>query len=145
MADLIPPTPETPPRITHAPEGTPSLTSLLSGIVDDIQRLIRQEMTLARQEVRQEWEKAKVAAGVFAVGAAFGALAALMFCFLFVYLLSWAGLPLWGSFAIVGAVLLCFAVILFFVGRTKAKEINVVPPQTAQTMRENVQWIQNQT
>jgi len=145
MADLIPPTPETPPRIPPAAEGAPSVTSLLSGIVDDLQRLIRQEMQLARREVQQEWEKAKIAAGAFALGAVVGALAAVMLCFMIVYLISWSGLALWISFAIVGGVLLCFAVILFFVGRTKAQEINVVPPQTAQTMRENVEWIQNQT
>jgi uncharacterized membrane protein YgcG len=146
MADLIPPMPESPPRIPTEADGKPSLTALMTGIVDDLQRLIRQEMQLARREVQQEWEKAKIAAGAFAAAAFLGALAALMFCFFFVYLLSWAtGLPLWCWFIIAFGILGAAALILFAVGRTKAQEINVVPPQTAQTMRENVEWIQNQT
>jgi len=133
-------------RIQQGTDTPPSLTTLVGGIVDDLQRLIRQEIELARREVHQEWEKTKVAAGAMAAGASLAALAAVLLCFFFVHLLAWATpLPLWAWFGIVGGVLLGGAAILLLLGRQKASQINVVPPQTAQTMRENVQWIKNQT
>jgi hypothetical protein len=35
---------------------------LVGGIVDDVQRLVRQEVQLATQEMKQEWHKTKSAA-----------------------------------------------------------------------------------
>jgi len=136
-------------RITQQPTtdtSSPSLTSLLAGIVDDLQRLIRQEIELARREVHQEWEKTKVAAGAMAAGVALAALASVLLCFFLVYLLAWAtNLPPWAWFGIIGGAMLGVAVALLFAGRSKASQINVVPPQTAETMKENVQWIKTQT
>jgi hypothetical protein len=124
----------------------PTLTSLVSGILDDAQRLIRQEFTLAKTEVKEEVNKAKSAAASFGEAAAVAALAVILLSFMVVYLLNWlTGLELWGCYGIVGAVYLLVALILFYTGKNKAEQIHVVPPQTAETMRENVQWIRNQT
>jgi hypothetical protein len=61
-----------------------------------------------------------------------------------VYLLhELGGLPLYASFGIVGFILAVVGGILFYGGRKEASKVNVVPPQTAETMRENVQWMQN--
>jgi hypothetical protein len=130
---------------TPAEETNPSMTSLVSGIVTDLQRLLRQEMELARTEVRHEWDKAKTAAGALAVGAGLLAVGGLLLCFMFVHLIHYFGLPLWGCFGIVGGVLLLAGVVLEGTGYARAKSVHVVPPQTAQTLKENVQWIQNQT
>jgi hypothetical protein len=126
-------------------EASPSLTSLVSGIVADLQRLLRQEMELSRTEVRQEWDKAKTAAGALAAGAALLAIGGLLLCFMFVYLINYFGVPLWGCYGIVAGVLLLAGVVLAGTGYARAKSVHVVPPQTAQTLKENVQWIQNQT
>ena len=32
---------------------------------------------------------------------------------------------------------------LLMMGRTKAGEVSVIPPRTAETMKENAEWIQN--
>jgi hypothetical protein len=134
-------------RITPPSDTGPSLTALVSGIVDDLQTLIRQQVELARTEVKQEWEKTKTAAGALAAGAALLLLATFLLCFTLVHLLNYLapGLPLWGCYAIVTA---CFGVlggILVAAGRSKASQVRVVPPQTAQTIKENVQWIKSQT
>jgi len=81
-----------------------------------------------------------------AVGAALLALGGVLLCFAVVYVLhEVAGLPLWASFLIVGGVITGLGAVLFFIGRAKAGQVNVIPPQTAETMKENVQWIRNQT
>jgi uncharacterized membrane protein YqjE len=123
---------------------SPSMASLLGGIVSDIQTLIRQEVKLAKAELQREWEKAKSAAGAMAVGSALLALGGILLCLTVVYVLhEVAGLPLWASYLIVGGVLAMLGAVLFYTGRNKASEVNVIPPQTAETMRENVEWIQN--
>jgi len=131
---------------------SPSMASLLGGIVSDIQTLIRQEVALARSEIQREWDKAKTAAGSMAVGSAILALGGILLCLMVVHLLAWAfGYPntpgrewaLWVAYLIVGGVLAVLGAVLFYTGRNKAGQVNVIPPQTAETMRENVEWIQN--
>jgi hypothetical protein len=127
-------------------DASPSMASLLGGIVNDIQTLIRQEIRLARTEVQREWDKAKTAAGSMAAGSAVLALGGILLCLALVHLLAWAihtDWSLWLSYLIVGGLLAALGGVLFYAGRNKAAEVNVIPPQTAETMRENVEWIQN--
>jgi Flp pilus assembly protein TadB len=124
----------------------PSMASLLGGIVGDVQTLVRQELALAKTEMIGEWDKAKTAAGSMAVGAAILALAGILLCVAAVCVLhEVAGLPWWASFLIVGAVLTVLGAVLFLTGRNQAAHVHVIPPQTAETMKENVEWIRNQT
>jgi len=135
-------------------EGQPSLASLVGGVINDAQQLIRQEVTLARREVQQELDKAKTAA--VSVGIAIGAAipGALMLCLMLVYLLHWltggmendpAAIPLWGCYGIVALLFLAVSVMLFYIAKSKVQQIDLVPRQTVETMKENVQWIKNQT
>jgi hypothetical protein len=134
MADRIP---------TESP---PSMASLLGGIVSDIQTLIRQEIALAKTEMMREWDKAKTAAGSMAAGAAVLALGGVLLGIAVVCVLhEVALLPWWASFLLVGGVLAVLGAVMYYTGRNKAAEVHVIPPQTAETMRENVQWIRNQT
>lgn len=123
----------------------PSLASLVGGIVNDAQQLIHQEMALARQDIQQSLERIKTAALSFGIGAGVGALSGVMFTLALVYLLNWAipGLPLWGAFLIVAAALAVTAVVLILVAKNRMGQ--VVPQQTVQSVKENVQWIKNQT
>jgi len=125
---------------------SPSMSSLLGGIASDLQTLIRQEVALAKAEILREWDKAKTAAGAMAAGGAVLAVGGLFLCLTVAAALhEGARLPWWASFLIVGGVLAITGAVLLFFGRRKAAQVNVVPPQTAETMRENVQWIRNQT
>lgn len=131
---------------TTTPTGEqPSLTSLVSGIVTDAQHLIRQELQLARREVQQEWDKTKAAAGSMAIGGALCAMAGLLFGLMLPLLLYWAvpAVPLWGWFGVFGALFGLAGALLLAIGRSKAADVHVIPPQTAETLKENVQWIQN--
>ncbi len=124
----------------------PSMASQLGGIVSDVQTLLHQELALAKTEMLGEWHKAKTAAGSMAVGAGILALAGILLCVSVVCVLhEVAGLPWWGSFLIVGGVLAALGAVLFYTGCNQAAHLHVIPPQTAETMKENVQWIRNQT
>ena len=49
-------------------DGPPNMAALVGGIITDAQQLIRQEITLARSELQQEWDKTKAAAVSLATG-----------------------------------------------------------------------------
>jgi hypothetical protein len=127
-------------------EAPPSISSLVGGIIEDAQQLIRQEVALARREIKEELNKAKVAAISIAIGAGVLAIAGLMLCFTVVHLLQWlTALPLWACFGIVALLFATTGVVCFLVARNKVTDIDLVPRQTVETMKENVQWIKNQT
>jgi VIT1/CCC1 family predicted Fe2+/Mn2+ transporter len=130
------------------------MAALLGGIVNDAQQLIRQEVALARREVQEELDKAKTAAVSLTTALVAAIPGALMFCFFVAELLHWltapkgydaAGIPLWGCYLIVSAALLGVSVLLCYVAKSKLSGIKLVPPQTAESLKENVQWIKNQT
>jgi hypothetical protein len=129
-----------------APGEAPSMASLVSGIITDAERLVRQEITLARREMQAEFVKAKTASISLAAGACVALLGLFFLGFTIVYVLNEvAGLPLWASFLIVGGVLAIAGAILLFAGLEEFRKVSLVPPQTAETLQENVQWLQNQT
>jgi hypothetical protein len=63
-----------------------------------------------------------------------------------VYLLrALTNLPLWACYGIVGGVFAILGGVLLYTGKTKAAEIDVVPQQTVETMKENAAWIRQKT
>jgi Flp pilus assembly protein TadB len=120
------------------------MATLLGGIVSDIQTLVRQEVSLAKSEFLREWEKTKTAAGSLAAGAVLlVASVPLLLMTVVCVLHEVAGLPWWASFLIVGAVFGLTGAVLLYTGKNRAAAVNVTMPQTVETMRENVQWMQN--
>lgn len=131
--------------------GAPSMSTLVSGIIGDAQQLIRDEMALARRELKEEIIKARTAAIFFAGAAGAGLLGAILFSFFLVTLLHWASggtdtaaVPLWAWFLIWSFVFFVFGGGLGAFAYGRLKEIHLVPRQTMETMKENVQWIKNQ-
>jgi len=132
-------------------ENPASMTSLVGGIINDAQQLIRQELTLARREVQEEMNKAKAAAIALAVGAFITFFGGVLLSLMLVHLLHWLtnsmppGFPLWACYGIVGAVFAFVGLVMLYAAANKAGAINLVPRQTVESMKENVQWIKNQT
>jgi len=127
-------------------ERDPSVATLLSGIVGDAQELVRKEIALARQEIREEISTAKdvgiklaTAGAVLAVGGLFLLVTlALGIADLF----NWSP---WAGFGLVGIVFAIVGYILYSAAQKRAKEINPVPEKTIETMKENVEWIKDRT
>jgi hypothetical protein len=114
--------------------------------MDDVRTLVQQEMALGRAEILQQINKTKRAAIAMSAGIGVAAVGVLFLLLLLVYAIHEpGGLPLWGSFGIVGGVLFVVGCILFFVGKRQASQVSVVPRQTIESIKENVQWIKEQT
>jgi len=126
----------------------PTLAGLVSGILQDAQDLVRQEVTLARVEIGQELRKTKEAALSVLAGVAILALSSIFLLLMVVHLIFWAtsgNVPLWGCYAIVGGIMALVGAILVYTGRNRAEKINLIPKQTVETLRENMQWMKNPT
>jgi uncharacterized membrane protein YqjE len=116
---------------------------VLGGIVTDIRQLLRQEFALARCELYDEWRKLRLVLCCFAIGALFVASSVLPLGFAVVWLLhEVGGLPMWGAFALVGGSFLVLGLAALGFAAYQAMKIRVIPPQTAETMKENVEWLQ---
>ncbi len=130
---------------------TGSVAPLVAGIVEDLQELIKQNLALFKVEVREDFKKTKEAAAALGVGIGFAVVGGLHLTLMLVFLLWWAfnpanresGLPLWVCFAIVGGVFTGVGAALFFRGKKKLDSFNPLPNETAEALKENVQWIKN--
>jgi len=135
------------------PSTEQSTTSLVSGIIDDFERLLKQQIELARAEIINDARKARDAALSLAAGAAVSFLAAVSLFFALVHLIHWASsptgtdpawIPLWGCFAIVGAVFAVAGAILLMTAAMKLKSIDPLHNPATQALKENVKWATNQ-
>lgn len=136
----------------HAPPES-GFTDLVKGIINDFGALIRQEIRFARTEIRADLAKTREAATVLALGVGTSVLGVALLALMLVYLLHWLSfteaaadpgrIPLWGCFGIVSALFLVSGVALMAVGRKMFQSFNPLPDQTAQTVKENVEWIVN--
>lgn len=124
----------------------PSIAALLGGIANDAKDLLVQELTLAKLEVQDELRKAKAAAITLGIGISIVAAGGMLLMLMLVQVLvAFTEIPLWGCYGIVGSGLVVLGGVLLAVGKTKAEGVNVVPQQTVETMRENAQWLTEQT
>jgi Putative Actinobacterial Holin-X, holin superfamily III len=128
----------------------PSMTSLVSGIVSDMQDLVKQQLLLMRREIEEDLRKSAEAASIFAWGAGFLLLGAIPLCLMLVYLIHWAAsppvtdpasFPLWACHGVVGAVLLVIGGVLMGVARQKMKSVNPLQNPATEALQENVQWL----
>ena len=112
---------------------------LASEVAKDLSTLVRQEIALAKAELKQEAKTAGVAAGAFG-GAGFAGYFVLVFLSLG---LMWgldAWMPLGWAAVVVAALWAVVAAVLAAVGRSRMKKFDPKPERTIETVKEDVQW-----
>jgi hypothetical protein len=112
-----------------------SVGEMIGQVAQDLSLLMRQELDLAKAEVKQEITKAGKAAGLLG-GAGFAGYMVLLFGSIAAWWglanvmdQGWAALIVTGVWAVVGA-------LLFAVGRGRMKQVNPKPELTVETVRE---------
>jgi uncharacterized membrane protein YqjE len=121
-----------------------SLGDLVGQLTEDFSRLVRQEVELAKTEIKEEVSKAAKGAGMLG-GAGVAGHLLLLFLSLTVMLalgnlmdLAWAALivtVLWGLVAAVLAAL----------GRKRLKTVDPRLDQTAESLKEDARWVKGQS
>jgi hypothetical protein len=132
--------------IVTGPEQRLSLAALFMGLLDDVKRLISQELRLARDEFKEELGKAKSAAVSVSIGIGLLAVSGLLLIVMLVHMLqAFTGLPLWICYGIVGGMIGGTGAFLLIKGQRNAALVHMVPHRTMETMKENVTWIHAQS
>ena len=122
-----------------------SIGELLKQLSEQTTRLVHQELELAKAELTQKGRQAGMGAGMFGAAGALGlaALGALTACFI---LALNAIMPAWLAALIVAVVYGAVAAFLALRGRDKVKQATpLVPEQTIETVKEDVEWAKTQT
>jgi hypothetical protein len=122
-----------------------SLPDLLKRLSEETTQLVRQELDLAKAELSEKGRQAGAGAGLFGGAGAIGllGLAALTTCFI---LALATAMPAWLAALIVAVVYGVTAAVLAARGRVKVRQATpMVPEQTMETVKEDVQWAKTQT
>ncbi len=122
------------------PEG---LGSLVTGIDEDLQGIVRGEVLLAKTELKEDVSALGKAAGSLVAG---GVVALVGFIFLMLgvtYLLNkW--LELWIAAGIVGIALLLIGGILVMSGKKAMSAASMKPTETIDSLKEHQEWANQQ-
>ena len=133
-------------REASPPGGTPDaqpLGTLVSGIVGDLQDILRGEVRLAKAEVRGEIASAGKGAATLAAGALV-ALTGFIFLMLGVTYLLNKSLEMWLAAGIVGVVLLLVGGTLAMTDKNRLSETSLKPTETLDSLKEDQQWANQQ-
>ena len=120
-----------------------SLGQLFSEMTADLSTLMRKEVELAKVETKEEVSRAGKAGGMLGAGGFAGYMALLFLSFAIAWLLDEV-MHVALAFFLVGLVYAIAAAILVVSGRKKLQEVNPVPEQTVETLKEDVQWAKAQ-
>ena len=126
------------------PRAEEPLSDLLRTATTDLATLFRQELDLAKVEMKEDVRQVGQIGGMFGAGAVCG-----YFALLFVSLaLSWLlddVMPRPLAFLLVAVPYAVGAAVLFIQGRRRAQELNPMPEQTIETLKEDAQWAKHPT
>lgn len=126
--------PEPPPSAAHVKADNASLGELLGDVTRDLSTLMRQEVELAKAELKQSTSRAGKGAGMLA-GAGVGGHFVLLFLSLALMWALGAIMPLGWSALIVAVIWAIIAAVLASTGRKELKQIKGLP-QTGETLSE---------
>lgn len=130
------------PHIDRPAEALPreSFGQLLSRLATHSAALVRNEMALAKQEMRESVRSLRMGIATFAIGALIGWIALVTLAAAAVIGLAnfmnpgYAALIVGGALAVVGGS-------LALIGINRLKRTNLTPEQTMETLEEDKQWL----
>jgi uncharacterized membrane protein YqjE len=147
MADRV----QTPPVTTaaagdgRAPAAAePQLGDLFRQLAQDSATLVRQEVALAKAELRENVKSVARDAAKIAVGAVVAAVGALVLVAFLVLLLGDAVGRYWAGALIVGVLMVAIGALLAMGAMKRLKRDTITPEQTLQTLKEDKQWLQSE-
>jgi len=129
------------PDPTQPKQPDKSLGDLFGELSREFTELVRTQTELAKKEITTQANNAKRAASAFGGAAVAGYMALVLLSFAAAWGLSEV-VPEGVAFLIVGVIYAVIAGILFLRGRARAREFNIIPEETVESVKEDVQWAQ---
>jgi uncharacterized membrane protein YqjE len=118
---------------------------LLRELSNQTTTLVKQELELAKAEMREKGKRAGVGLGLWGASGVVALLALGALTAFFILVLDEV-MPDWLAALIVAAVYGAIAGVLYLQGRERVEEAgSPVPEQTVETVKEDVQWAKDQT
>jgi len=121
-----------------------SVGDLIAEITQDLTGLVRDEINLAKAELKEEATKAGKAGGMLAGAGYAGHLLVLFLSLTVMFALADAIDIAWAAL-IVTALWAAAAAVLYVRGRKRLKGVNLKPEQTMETLKEDAKWARHPT
>ena len=122
-----------------------SIPDLIRGTIRDGLGIVRDEILLARTEMRQEVVRIKSGLITVAAAVGVGVLAVVMLLDTIAWGASYAfGWPAWAGFAVVALPLMVIAVVLGMMSRSILSRDRFMP-KSVDTLKENAAWLRART
>ena len=117
-----------------------AVMELVSGIITDVQVLIKQQLALFRHEIKGEIGRARDAGFLVVGGLAIVLTGSVLLCGMLVHLLAWMApdVPLWGCYGIVGTPIAALGAILCLMGIQKFRYFNTTTVEPSRDRKEKV-------
>lgn len=132
-----------PPVYTTTEPTEPSIGALFTDLTEDMGKLVRQEIELARVETMQKVNRATRSVVLMAAGG-FVAYAGFITLLIAAAIALGQIMPYWLSTLIVGVVVLIVGAILIGSGRSSLSTLTVVPENTVESIKEDARWAKEQ-
>jgi uncharacterized membrane protein YqjE len=120
-----------------------SVGSLVGRMTTHLSDLMRQELALAKAEIRAEAQKAAKGAGMLA-GAGFAAWMVAIFASVTLMWLLDNAMDLWIAALVVTLLWGVVGAVLFVIGRNQLKQVSPMPEQTVESLKEDKEWLKAQ-
>ncbi len=130
-----------PPPVNTATHPSGSVSELVSEIISDAQKLLRQQTDMLTSEVREDFRRSKRAAEFGSVGIVCTTVGALGLITALAYFLhEQFQFAMWASWGIVGGVFLVAGVALGAWSYQLLERFNPLPDKTFNALKENLTW-----
>lgn len=125
-----------------APATQSSLTDLVSGILSDAQTLIKQQATMLRAEIKEDFRRTGDVAKYMSVGAVLATLGGLFLLIGLVHTLHYfvPTLDISACWCIFGALMIAAGVAAMYAGKRILARYNPLPDKTLNALEENLTW-----
>jgi uncharacterized membrane protein YqjE len=135
---------EAPPPPSSSPDDTRSLGDIVGDIATDLSDLVKQELELAKVELRKDAARAGKGAGMFGAAGVAGLLTLIALTLTLIWLLdNW--MPLELAALILTVIWAVVAGVLALRGRKEFQQMAPPLETTQQTLKEDVQWARTQS
>jgi hypothetical protein len=121
----------------------PSLSSLVQGVIKDVQELTAQQLQLFKTEMTNDFARSRDAAVPILIGAVVALVGAVVVSLGLAELLHWAFAPdlhRWAAYLIVGGVVTAGGGLAIFLGIRAFQSFNPLPDKTVDALKENLTW-----